>query len=262
MPNVPPILAEQYSYDLASNLLSRSDRRPGAAPVDRDTEYSYDLLHRLTAAARGVRDGGWTPAIGTQEWDFDTLGNLAQVRTDLNGDGLFTNNHELEDRMHNAANRLVEQQEVASPSVPAQDLAYDAAGNLVSHQKSASLTVRYTYDAWKRLVRIQHELAGSPPTMRDVAEYEYKHASVETWIPPWREVRGRATRAAKHGPLRCRVGWRVTARGHRDRKADLGGTSAADRRGLTGSPSHRFTVSRSPLRFLGRKIRNRRVTGS
>jgi hypothetical protein len=116
--------------------------RLGVRLIDRNTEYSYDALHRLTAAARQVRDGGWTPAIGTQEWDFDTLGSWRQRRTELSGDGLFTNDFEVEDRLHDAANRLIERQEIVDSGIPAQDLTYDAAENLVAHEKSASLTVR------------------------------------------------------------------------------------------------------------------------
>jgi YD repeat-containing protein len=89
---------------------------------------------------------------------------------------VFTGNFESEDRQHNLANQLVEQQEIASPSVPARPLAYDDAGNLVGIQihQSPHITLRYTYDAWNRLVKVQHEIdTGSGLSYSDVAEYEY-----------------------------------------------------------------------------------------
>jgi RHS repeat-associated protein len=118
----------------------------------------------------------WNETVGTQEWDLDMLGNWKQVRTELDGLSGFEGSYENEDRQHNLANQLVEQQEIASPSVPARPLAYDDAGNLVGIQihQSPHVTLRYTYDAWNRLVKVQNEIdTGSGLSYSDVAEYEY-----------------------------------------------------------------------------------------
>src|SRR5690554_354010 len=41
VPNIPPIFEETYTYDNASNRLSKLDARPGAGWDGRDFAYSY-----------------------------------------------------------------------------------------------------------------------------------------------------------------------------------------------------------------------------
>jgi len=173
----PAIVDQIHTYDLASNRLSKRDGRAGASWAGRDWEYSYDALGRLTEARQGARvvDGG--RGCGRSLWCsyrqseppqrralkprvLDMLGNWSEHRTDLSGNGAFTDALDrLDAREHNLANELSQRKLTAggtgttnSVTLP---LAYDAAGNLAEESTGASTKRRYTHDAWGRLVKVE-----------------------------------------------------------------------------------------------------------
>jgi hypothetical protein len=163
VPLIPPILEEIYTYDQA-NRRSRRDGRPGASWSDRDFEYDYDDLDRLTDARRGVVGGGFTPGPGGQQWVLDMLGNWDQVKTDASGDGTFST-AESEGRTHNAANELTIVSQNGG-SGPHSGLTWDDAGNV----KVEGFLKHYVHDAWNRLVKVHYPM--SIPELVS-GEYEY-----------------------------------------------------------------------------------------
>jgi RHS repeat-associated protein len=156
----PAIVDQTHAYDAASNRLSRLDGREGASWANRDWEFSYDGLNRLTEARQGVRAGQtWTPSSGSQQWVLDMLGNWASQRTDLSGNGLFTDALDrLDERSLNQANELstrVLKKGDGSATTATLPLSYDAAGQMRQEQKAANQAWRYTHDAWGRLVKVE-----------------------------------------------------------------------------------------------------------
>ncbi len=157
-----PVVVLDHAYDAASNRLSRLDGREGASWANRDWEYSYDGLNRLTEARQGSRGGAgqtWTPSTGSQQWVLDMLGNWAGQRTDLSGNGLFTDALDrLDERAHNQANELstrVLKKGDGSATTATLPLSYDAAGQMRQEQQSSNGARRYTHDAWGRLVKVE-----------------------------------------------------------------------------------------------------------
>jgi RHS repeat-associated protein len=147
-----------YTYDNASDILSRTDARPGAAGTTRDERYTYDGLNRLIKAEHGVSSGGgttFTPGNSTfsQKWDYDHLGNQLSVISDTNaGATQFDPGVDLTlARLFNAVNETDDQKLSAEGVTPATDLAvaYDASGNQTKDDNKT-----YVYDAWNRLVGI------------------------------------------------------------------------------------------------------------
>lgn len=156
----PAIVDQTHTYDAASNRLSKRDGREGASWANRDWEYSYDGLNRLTEARQGSRAGQtWTPSTGSQQWVLDMLGNWAGQRTDLSGNGLFTDALDrLDERAHNQANELstrVLKKGDGSTTTATLPLSYDAAGQMRQEQQSTNGARRYTHDAWGRLVKVE-----------------------------------------------------------------------------------------------------------
>jgi RHS repeat-associated protein len=155
----PAIVDQTHSYDAASNRLSKLDGREGASWAKRDWEYSYDGLNRLTTANQGGRKGAtWTPASGGQQWALDMLGNWTSQRTDLTGNGVFTDALDLLDqRTHNQANELSTRaikKGDGSATTATLPFAYDAAGQMRDEQRLTDGR-RYTHDAWGRLVKVE-----------------------------------------------------------------------------------------------------------
>jgi len=210
VPNKPPIVSLAYTYDNASSRTGAFDARPGAEqPLSH--MYAYDGLHRLIDARRGVwnRDLGTpsvTPAKWSQEWSLDPLGNWASVTTD------GTLPLETETRDHrdnpngnpeNRVNKLMARiwtfpEEPPDPPPPPppppiiKALSYDFAGNMLRQVLTKvgtdTTALRFTHDAWNRLVRVEYEEldeSGSPPHVPDLfprGEYEYNGLN-------WRTVR-------------------------------------------------------------------------
>jgi len=174
LPNLPPILQEEYAYDDVSSLTAKYDSRPGGSQGNRDHELAYDGLHRLEAADRGVRDGvNWTHGLRGQDWTLDALGNWTSVGTDLNGNGATTDSQELDNRTHNLANEIVQRQ---IPGLAGGALTHtnDDAGNLTQSKKSGIINDHFVYDAWNRLVLIREVWNVIPqPPGDQVAHYTY-----------------------------------------------------------------------------------------
>ena len=178
-PDLVPAMADfAYAYDNASNILSRQDARQDASLADRDEFYSYDTLHRLTEARRGVLSSGSITAVNakktSQLWNLDTLGNWNEFNTEVNGDGSYSiANDLLETRSHNSANEITILDPSASdpPTAPS-DFYHDDAGNLVRQDLGSNAIYRIlTYDAWNRLVQVEYAGTGSMIDIR--ATYTY-----------------------------------------------------------------------------------------
>lgn len=170
VPNIPPIVETTYSYDKASNRTKMLDGRPGALFADRDMVYTYDGLHRLQEAQRGVDGGSFTPAPGSEKWNLDMLGNWSKFLTDGNGDGDYLDSNEETRRSHNDVNELtgVDLDGNGSTDIT---LTFDHAGNL--REQPAGLVTnshRYTHDLWNRLVKVEI-FKGS--VWNTVGEYQY-----------------------------------------------------------------------------------------
>ncbi len=175
VPNRPPLVETTYQYDAASNRRDAVDARPGASWDTRDFLYVYDELDRLVEAKRGVGSygGSFTPGKGGQQWVLDILGNWNTVRNDNNGNGVYTNSLEEEDRTHNKANELTQRSisgQVGGPKA----LNYDAAGNMTEQRKGTSTAKHlYVHDAWNRLVKAQLHSGIYPSTPADLGVYTY-----------------------------------------------------------------------------------------
>ena len=146
--NVPPILELGYGYDRAGSRTAARDLRVGNQ-WRMSQQYTYDGLHRLTQASRGVWDGSSfsTSTGGSQEWTLDPLGNWARWKNDAD----FSNSYsaaETEDRTHNGVNELTQRDQGTGGTD--ETLTYDAAGNLRTRVAN-SVTTTYTHDAWNRL---------------------------------------------------------------------------------------------------------------
>jgi YD repeat-containing protein len=157
----------------------------------RHHEYEYDGLHRLAEARRGVRasGGGFTHSTfkRSQQWSLDVLGNWGQFATWAEGDGQEPDGYnDVEGREHTDANELTDR---TLPDTTTLELGYDKAGNMREQEVPASgsgtVTIRYTHDAWNRLVKVEYD-----QTVR--ANYRYNGLN---WRPPDRETR-RHERAA------------------------------------------------------------------
>ena len=183
VPNVPPIVSTAYTYDTASNRTGAFDARPKSSqPLS--NMYAYDGLHRLVNARRGVWTGGLaSPSVsqlkGSQEWALDPLGNWSSGGTDLDGAGGIDAD-ETEPRDHrdpsltpptNRVNELFQRELSVDSGGGTVDLAYDYAGNLLRQQLQSGGALRYTHDAWNRLVKVEFEDAEEELHPR--AEYEY-----------------------------------------------------------------------------------------
>ena len=163
--NVPPIVKMDYQYDADSNRISAYDGRPGAKRPQKDFRYDYDGQNRLVNADRGSESGSAftyadvndTSYPVSQAWNLDMLGNWNKLISDLNADGAdegdASDNNEL--RTHNGINELLAR-DVDGSSTDDFTLDYDSAGNLKS-ASDGTMIIRYIYDAWNRLVRVQYQ---------------------------------------------------------------------------------------------------------
>jgi RHS repeat-associated protein len=229
----PAIVDQIHTYDLASNRLSKRDGRAGASWLGRDWEYSYDSLGRLTEARQGARtgvtgssQGTWIPAAGGQEWVLDMLGNWTEQRTDLTGNGVFTDALDRSDaRSHNLANELTQRVVTAgtlgtgttnSVTLP---LAYDAAGNLAEESTSASTKRRYTHDAWGRLVKVESLDANNAAKPLGTHRFNGLHWRIEKH---WHAVPDAADLADRKTTFWYDAAWRVVQETQRDQTNGAG----------------------------------------
>lgn len=199
---VRPALADfRYSYDTASNVLNRLDRRAshhtdphGASMTGVDERYRYDGLNRLLAADRGRQSGTWSFSTHDprgQQWGVDLLGNWSQSIANTAISGGDQNNYDAEDtvdeRRHNAANEILDpaapttawgrQITVNSGTPDQRRYEYDNNGNMTARIDMATGDKwGYGYDAWNRLVHVyvQPDSESVPPgAINDRVFYRY-----------------------------------------------------------------------------------------
>ena len=135
-----------YTYDRVGNRMSRDNELDS----DFDEDYTYDSLNRLTDFDRG--DGF------DQSWnDLDALGNWST----------FDNDGTSQTREVNEANEI--EKIDGSPN----DVAYDAAGNMIEVPKLDGSGEHFClkYDAWNRLAAVYDD---NGTTL--IAKYEYDAA--------------------------------------------------------------------------------------
>lgn len=169
----PSLVNLEYAYDIAGNRTSsvRTPRPGAASPTDtRDETNSYDPFNRLTAWLTEQTTGSGTSFVRADEWNLDLLGNWLDRASETSGSGLRTTSH-----FPNARNRLGQiQTHIGPPSEPSDELTvypiYDEAGNLIFDGEFA-----YQYDAWNRLVQVNHVEPESDPALGIQARELVKH---------------------------------------------------------------------------------------
>ena len=131
-----------YTYDRVGNRMSRDNELHAAF----DEDYTYDGLYRLVDADRADAFD--------QSWDLDGLGNWSG----LDDDGTS------QTREVNEANEITD---IDSSS---DDVAYDAAGNMIRVPKldGSGDHFHLVYDAWNRLVEVYDD---NGTTL--IAQYQY-----------------------------------------------------------------------------------------
>jgi RHS repeat-associated protein len=183
-PTKPTLISLDYTYDRASNRLSRINSShmrvgnvtgPGPYPVINE-EFEYDGLDRLDRSWRGRRTAGvvgnftdadFTHDSTTEDWALDMLGNWAEYDSDANEPLTFNTQ---EDRTHNNANELTLRDFATGTDLA---VTYDKAGNIATQQTAASSYRVFEHDAWGRLVRVHIDANGTAPYDAQTAEYEY-----------------------------------------------------------------------------------------
>ncbi|HYE03247.1 MAG TPA: RHS repeat-associated core domain-containing protein [Phycisphaerales bacterium] len=193
LPNKPPIYETTHTYDRASNRLSAYDARPGAKIAFRDWQHLYDGLDRLTESKRGAWNGtSLVVSTSSQQWALDMLGNWTELRTDLNGNGVYTNTGEVETRQHNKANETEwRDQDATGTTHPQLPFTYDDAGNMRQQDRTANTRSVYTHDAWNRLVKVTIDQI-TPAASVTLQESEYNGLH-------WRTVRKLDTTTPANG---------------------------------------------------------------
>ncbi len=158
----------QYGYDPAGNRTFRRDVVARDAEAQFDELYTYDRLHRLKSAARGLLSDDPPPSQGgagggsgsarlesvtfSQAWNLDATGNWSRFSGFDNQSGTLTALDQT--RGANPANEITGITALAGPAWV--QPAYDRAGNMTSMPQPADPTVGFAavYDAWNRLVRV------------------------------------------------------------------------------------------------------------
>jgi RHS repeat-associated protein len=173
-----------YTYDSASNRLTRKVGSTAVPAVKRDDFFAYDGLNRLTKQNRGQLAGAPltiadASANFSQKWTLESEGNWRQLQVAPTGGGTYSF---VQNRATNAANEIdtdANDANAAGASLSGSgggdwiDPTYDKAGNLVSGPKVGAETTRQwmTYDAWNRLVLVRADAGGAPGAT--VAEFQY-----------------------------------------------------------------------------------------
>ena len=130
----------------------------------------------LIEAQKGSDYGSnFSRVAGSQHWTLNTIGNWKSFNTDLNNDGSYSSTN---DKIHagrfSDANEVTQIERTISGGSPTTlSFTYDKAGNLREQQLSASVKMRYTHDAWNRLVKVQQVNTSGGETVYNRGEYEY-----------------------------------------------------------------------------------------
>jgi len=174
-----------YTFDRASDLLTRKRTSSIAPPKPMDEAYTVDGLSRVTKVNRGALSGT-PPTISdasanfSQKWpQLESAGNWRQFQIAPSGANNFTFQ---QTRVHNSANEIDTDNndaDAAGSSITGSGGAAwiaptaDKAGNLKSGPQVGAEGTRqwFTYDGWSRLVKIQADNAGVPGA--EISEYQY-----------------------------------------------------------------------------------------
>lgn len=173
-PTRPAIVDEVYTYDAASNRVSKDDMRPGVKWASPDSRYSYDGLNRLREDQKDTHTAGtFGTKKGSQRWTLDVLGNWETLEKELGTTNPYGDTGEVETRLFNEANEITNRYPNGSTtSTPDLPFVYDHAGNLRDQKLSSTTSDQFTHDAWNRLVKHIYTFTGISGTT-DTIEYEY-----------------------------------------------------------------------------------------
>ena len=171
LPDRTPLLAREYAYTKAGRITRDIDGRPLGVIEPDDWVYAYDPLDRLTQALRGINAPGLNAddldiLPGSERWSLDVAGNWSQhfVDSDSAWPVAWNPTQELEERQHNRRDHVLLQQR-PKPHSQYQIISqptYDDHGNLATNALAAGQNqqLRYVYDAWHRLVRVERWATG------------------------------------------------------------------------------------------------------
>jgi RHS repeat-associated protein len=169
LPESPAVDRFQYGYNRVHNRLWRANLVSATqpAPVFLDELYGYDNIFQITDRKLGQLNAEKTAIIGTatqhEDWTLDPAGNW-NVYNQENTAGSNIG----ETRTHNAVNEILTINGSSSP------VGFDPAGNMTtvpSDYTGSAVPFTTTWDAWKRLTRVQ----GGPNGIDIRFEYDGKH---------------------------------------------------------------------------------------
>lgn len=180
VPNVPPLVEQQYTYNSLSVVTNKQDVRPGVRSATAQERFTHDGLNRLTRAERGVTGGsGFVPGNNGEDWSLDFLGNWAYHRIDTNGNGVFNDAGEENKETFNRVNELTAIQDTSLQYYFS--LTYDHAGSLSTWKQSLATTLRVTHDGWGRVVKVERRISSIPPQTTTVGIYQYNGLGMRTY---------------------------------------------------------------------------------
>jgi RHS repeat-associated protein len=173
-----------YTYDAASNRLTRQNAASVLPSTRNDEFYTYDGLNRLTKMDRGTLSAGQITDSASkyaQQWNaLESLGNWRSFQVAPSGGGNWTFQ---QTRSHNSANEIdVDNNDANAPGTSISNNwtppTYDKAGNTTTSPVPGNETAGYfyTYDAWNRQVKVQNGTRSSPGS--EVVEFQY---DAENW---------------------------------------------------------------------------------
>ena len=149
----------QFGYSEASNRIWRQNPVATAAGAALDEFYTNDGLQQLSARQQGTLNGTRTGISGTpateEDFTYDPLGNWSEYVTKAGGSTTLS-----QSRTHNVDN------EITTLAGASTLVGYDHAGNMTTAPFPANGTsaCQLSWDAWNRLVKVQHRGSGIRPT--------------------------------------------------------------------------------------------------
>ena len=173
-----PGLTSTYTYDSATNLLSRADTDTlsgggfaggfGGPPVTRTTSFTWlptGLLATLTSPRTDLtQTTTYTYSSGSMATTTNALGQVLTVTSQTAGGlplTLVDANGVTMNMVYDGRQRLRSQQIVTAAGNRTTTFTYDAAGNLISTTKPDGSTITNTYDAAHRLIKTTDSLGNS-----------------------------------------------------------------------------------------------------
>jgi RHS repeat-associated protein len=149
----------ELDYDAAGNLTKVTD------PLDRETEFYYDLLNRPTRVTEPDPDGGGPLAAPVSYLVYDATG---RVRAERDPRGSVTN------YVYDQSHRLTATRTMLANSqqLIANSFTYDSAGQLTSVTDPEGRQTRYTYDDAGRLIELIPPLANSQQLTANSYSYD------------------------------------------------------------------------------------------